>query len=76
MKHLMYKNHFSLTIEAGSYSKNYKSSEIPGADPWMLLRAIETHSKALSKKIQSQSIEPFICFIILVIKNKINFTFI
>ena len=40
MKHLMYKNHFSLKIEAGSYSKNYKSSEISGADPCVLLRAI------------------------------------
>ena len=40
MKHLMYKNHFSLTIEAGSYSKNYKSSEISDADPCVLLRAI------------------------------------
>ena len=40
MKHLMYKNHFSLTIKAGSYYKNYKSSEISGADPYVLLRAI------------------------------------
>ena len=40
MKHLMYNNHFSLTNEAGSYSKNYKSSEISGADPRVLLRAI------------------------------------
>ena len=37
MNHLMYNNHFSLTIEAGSYSKHYKSSEISGADPCVLL---------------------------------------
>ena len=36
----MYKNHFSLTIEVESYSKNYNSSEISGADPCVLLRAI------------------------------------
>ena len=40
MKHLIYENHFSLTIETGSYSKNYKSSEISGADSCVLLRAI------------------------------------
>ena len=69
MKHLMYKNHFSLTIEAGSYSKNYKSSEISGADPCVLLRAIgNTQQSTELKKIQSQSIEPFICFIILALR--------
>ena len=45
----MYKNHFSLTNGAGSYSKNYKSSEITGADPCVLLRAIDTHSRELRK---------------------------
>ena len=70
MKHLMYNNHFSLTNEASSYSKNYKSSEISGADPCVLL--IKGHWKHTAehwvKKIQSQSIEPFICFIILVLR--------
>ena len=45
IKHLMYKNHFSLTNEGGSYTKNYKRLENTGADPSMCAGPLEIHSR-------------------------------